>query len=110
MLLIIPILAEAVSGLDVELGYPCYIPSAEGWMELTILGVRRDIRGYINFAIAIRWFSTRFHKKETDTELSFPVLLILVVATLIGRYRGQQGRLVQVIRRDAALYYIALAG
>lgn len=38
------------------------------------------------------------------------VLLVVAIATFIVRYKGRSGRLVQVMRRDGGVYYIALAG
>ncbi|TEB28594.1 hypothetical protein FA13DRAFT_1711624 [Coprinellus micaceus] len=41
-------LAEPVSLLDAELGYPCYLPSTESWMEKTIIYIGVNIRVYMN--------------------------------------------------------------
>lgn len=38
------------------------------------------------------------------------VLLLAAIATLVVRYRGRSSRLLQVIRRDGGVYYLALAG
>lgn len=38
------------------------------------------------------------------------VLLILAIITVTVRYKGHNGRLFEVIRRDGGLYYITLAG
>ncbi|KAJ3546852.1 hypothetical protein NMY22_g1886 [Coprinellus aureogranulatus] len=83
--------AEPVSDLDKELGYPCYLPSPEQWVKLTIAYIGHDIRFYITFATTA-------------------VLLLLAGAALVVRYKGHKGHLVQVLRRDGGLYYIVLAG
>ncbi|KAJ3516851.1 hypothetical protein NMY22_g14109 [Coprinellus aureogranulatus] len=82
--------AEPPSPLDRELGYPCAIPPNEEWLTGTIAGVGRSARIYLSFATTV-------------------CLLLLAIVTLVLRYRGQNGRLVQIIRRDGGLYYIALA-
>lgn len=46
--------AESIQGLEREMGYPCYTPSSEGWVELTISGVRRDVRQFVSFATTAR--------------------------------------------------------
>lgn len=74
------------------------------------MGMGRDIRQYLHFAIAIRQFTFPLFEFEADTHCLSPVLLILVVGALIVRYKGHSGRLVRVIRRDGGLCYIALAG
>ncbi|KAJ3529338.1 hypothetical protein NMY22_g9037 [Coprinellus aureogranulatus] len=83
--------AEPVSDFDKELGYPCYMPSGEQWDEFTIAYIGRDIQSYIGF-------------------VTTAVLSLLAGVALVVRYRGHNGRLVQVLRRDGGLYYIALAG
>ncbi|KAJ3528650.1 hypothetical protein NMY22_g9322 [Coprinellus aureogranulatus] len=83
--------AEPVSDLDREMGYPCYLPSNEIWVESTIWGNGRDIRSYVNFA-------------------GTAVLFLLAGATMILRYKGHNGQLIKVLRRDGGLYYLVLAG
>ncbi|TEB28585.1 hypothetical protein FA13DRAFT_1735423 [Coprinellus micaceus] len=80
--------AEQVSQLDEALGYPCYSPSAEAWVEETVAFIGRGTRGYVNLVATI-------------------LLALLGVATLVIRYNGQGGRLVQVIRRDGGRHYIS---
>ncbi|KAJ3548141.1 hypothetical protein NMY22_g1375 [Coprinellus aureogranulatus] len=74
-----------------ELGYPCYAPSAGQMAKRTIIPLGVDIRAYITFSTTA-------------------VLFLLAGVALIVRYQGHNGRLVQVLRRDGGLYYIALAG
>ncbi|KAJ3522075.1 hypothetical protein NMY22_g12042 [Coprinellus aureogranulatus] len=83
--------AEPVSDLLKELGYPCYAPSAEQWRKLAIIYIGLDVRSYVNFATTA-------------------VLFLLAGAALVVHYKGNEGRLVRVLRRDGGLYYIALAG
>ncbi|KAJ3529340.1 hypothetical protein NMY22_g9040 [Coprinellus aureogranulatus] len=83
--------AQTVSNLDTELGYPCYMPSTEQWLKLTISETGLDIRTYIHFATTAGLF-------------------LLAGATLIVRYKGHNGQLIRVLRRDGGLYYITLAG
>ncbi|KAJ3528088.1 hypothetical protein NMY22_g9546 [Coprinellus aureogranulatus] len=83
--------AEPVSVLDKELGYPCYVPSSGDWIEMTLAGLGRDVRAYLHFATTA-------------------AILLLAGATLIVRYKGHKGRLIQVLRRDGGLYYIIFAG
>ncbi|TEB28628.1 hypothetical protein FA13DRAFT_774572 [Coprinellus micaceus] len=81
--------AEPISPLDAELGYPCVVPSGEQWSALTIAYTGRDVRAYVNLV--------------TTTLLS-----LMGVITLAVRYRGQGGRLIQVLRRDGGVYYLSL--
>ncbi|KAJ3523385.1 hypothetical protein NMY22_g11462 [Coprinellus aureogranulatus] len=82
--------AEPITEIDKELGYPCYVVSSEDWYESTDWGRGRDIRAYIIFACTA-------------------VLFLLAVTAIVVRYKGHSGRLVNVLRRDGGLYYIALA-
>ncbi|KAJ3531018.1 hypothetical protein NMY22_g8327 [Coprinellus aureogranulatus] len=83
--------AEPVSGIFKELGYPCYVPSNEQWIESqTLWGLGREIREYLTFATTA-------------------ALFILAGATFTVRYKGHKGRLVHVLGRDGGLYFIALA-
>jgi hypothetical protein len=53
------------------------------------------------------------HYFEEDAKrltCEYVVLALLGVATLVIRYNGQGGRLVQVIRRDGGRHYISLLG
>ena len=44
-------------------------------------------------------------------ELTLGIVLALVGAvTLVYRYKGQNGRLVQIIRRDGGVHYLSLLG
>ncbi|KAJ3523713.1 hypothetical protein NMY22_g11317 [Coprinellus aureogranulatus] len=83
--------AQAVEDLGAELGYPCYGVSTEQWMATTVTGLGLNIRRYIFFATTA-------------------LLFVIAIFTLVMRYRGHNGRLVNVLRRDGGLYYIALAG
>jgi hypothetical protein len=47
-------LAEPVSLFDIELGYPCYVPSSDQAAEKTIALAGRDIRAYVDLASTIR--------------------------------------------------------
>ena len=38
------------------------------------------------------------------------VLLVTAITTLFRRYKGENGRLLRVIRRDDGAYYLTLAG
>ncbi|KAJ3547143.1 hypothetical protein NMY22_g1761 [Coprinellus aureogranulatus] len=83
--------AEPVSGVFKELGYPCYVPSNEQWIESeTLWGLGREIREYLTFATTA-------------------ALFLLAGATFTFRYKGHKGRLVHVLGRDGGLYFIALA-
>ncbi|KAJ3530831.1 hypothetical protein NMY22_g8412 [Coprinellus aureogranulatus] len=79
--------AKPLSELDKELGYTCYGPSPRRWP--TAIGL--DIRRYASFAATT-------------------VLLVLAVICVVVRYKGHSGRLVNIIRRDGGLYYLAVAG
>ncbi|TEB21346.1 hypothetical protein FA13DRAFT_1800006 [Coprinellus micaceus] len=79
---------EPVSLINVELGYPCYMLSEEGW-EKTMLNAGRNVRAYVNL-------------------VSTAILALLGIVTLVTRYRGKGGRLVQVIRRDGRIHYLSL--
>ncbi|TEB28599.1 hypothetical protein FA13DRAFT_1793780 [Coprinellus micaceus] len=46
--------AELVSPLDTELGYPCYVPSAEGWIEKTIMTAVLALLGVVTVVIRYR--------------------------------------------------------
>ncbi|TEB28588.1 hypothetical protein FA13DRAFT_1735429 [Coprinellus micaceus] len=81
--------AERVSLLDAELGYPCYFPSSGSWTEKTVRYSGRDIRSYVNL-------------------VATTLLAMLGIMTLVARYKGQGGVLVQVIRRDGGLNYLSL--
>ncbi|TEB27475.1 hypothetical protein FA13DRAFT_1816390 [Coprinellus micaceus] len=81
--------AEQLSDIDAELGYPCYVTSVGGWEENTITYTGRDIRAYVNLAATT-------------------LLALLGIVTLVIRYKGQDGRLIQVIRRDGGLHYLSL--
>ncbi|KAJ3517718.1 hypothetical protein NMY22_g13902 [Coprinellus aureogranulatus] len=83
--------AEPVTEMFKELGYPCYAPSPEQWLKLTLSGLGADVRAYLNFATTA-------------------VLLFLGGAALVLRYKGHKGRLIQILRRDGGVYFIALAG
>ncbi|TEB28574.1 hypothetical protein FA13DRAFT_1793767 [Coprinellus micaceus] len=79
--------AEQVSPLDSGLGYPCYYVSEEQWAEKTVDYAGLVIRSYVTLATTI-------------------VLAGLGVAALVMRYKGHEGRLVQVLRRDGGIYYM----
>lgn len=67
-------IAEAVSGLLDELGYPCYVASNAEWMASTIDGMGGNIRAYVNFSVAIRqlpFSSVRW--RDGDLLISRPV-------------------------------------
>ncbi|TEB28620.1 hypothetical protein FA13DRAFT_1815723 [Coprinellus micaceus] len=81
--------AEPASPLDRELGYICYIISAESAVAKTAVYLGRDIRSYVGLV------ATTF-------------LAVLGVVTIVVRYKGQGGRLVQVISRDGGLHYLSL--
>ncbi|TEB29604.1 hypothetical protein FA13DRAFT_1734384 [Coprinellus micaceus] len=89
LMLIIQYPAQPISALDVELGYPCYAPSADEWAEHTpgFLYTGRDIRAYLNLV-----FTT--------------LLALLGVVAFVLRYRGQGGGLVRVITRDGGMHYL----
>ncbi|TEB28578.1 hypothetical protein FA13DRAFT_1815710 [Coprinellus micaceus] len=74
--------AEQVSLLDIELGYPCYFPQAEKWIDSTVVG-------YVHLA-------------------STAILALVGVATLRSRYKGTRGSLLRVIRRDGGIHYLSL--
>ncbi|TEB28590.1 hypothetical protein FA13DRAFT_1735433 [Coprinellus micaceus] len=81
--------AEPVSLLDAELGYPCYVPSSESWAVETVMYIAGNVRTYVNL-------------------VATALLALLGVFALVVRYKGQGGRLVQVIRRDGGLHYLSL--
>ncbi|KAJ3538435.1 hypothetical protein NMY22_g5170 [Coprinellus aureogranulatus] len=83
--------AEPITDLDRELGYPCYVLSTDVWISETITGLGFNVRIYLGFATTC-------------------LLIILALATIVLRYRGQNGRFIQVLRRDGGIYYLALAG
>ncbi|KAJ3545572.1 hypothetical protein NMY22_g2378 [Coprinellus aureogranulatus] len=83
--------AEPTPDILAEMGYPCYVPANELWMQRTVAGIGRDVRRYVTFATTA-------------------VLLLLAAATLIVRYKGRSGRVVHVLRRDGGIHYVSLAG
>lgn len=92
------------------MGYPCYVPSSSDWVELTVSGVGREVRQYVSF-ITTTCLCPLFpwiHDARTDMRLA--VLLVLAIVTIAIRYKGHNGKLVQVLRRDGGAYYLALAG
>ncbi|TEB28638.1 hypothetical protein FA13DRAFT_775290 [Coprinellus micaceus] len=72
-----------------ELGYSCYIPSPAQTASQTILSVGRDIRAYVNL-------------------VTTALLMLVGAVTLIVRYKGSGGHLIQVIRRDGGVHYLSL--
>jgi hypothetical protein len=103
--------AEQLSDIDAELGYPCYVTSVGGWEENTITYTGRDIRAYVNLAATTRaLFRTPSLEKERGNSHHTTVLALLGIVTLVIRYKGQDGRLIQVIRRDGGLHYLSLLG
>lgn len=109
VVLIIHLLAGRTTALSKELGYPCYAPYSETWRQSAGDAARRNILRYISFATTA---CTSYYIPALQDELtcSCPVLLVLAIATLIVRYKGHSGGLIQVLRRDGGLYYVALAG
>ncbi|TEB28613.1 hypothetical protein FA13DRAFT_1711638 [Coprinellus micaceus] len=84
-----PTVVEPVSLLNTELGYPCYVTSAESWTEKTVGYSGRDVRAYMNL-------------------VATTILVLLGIETLVARYKGQRAPLVQVIRRDGGIHYLSL--
>ena len=111
------ILAEPVSRLDRELGYPCYVPDAEQWSEQTVIYLGRDIRAYVSLVTSTRASLSLYFFGGGRTNISNltrptwdAVLAGIGVAALVMRYRGQRGPLVRVIRRDGAIHHLSLLG
>ena len=103
--------AEPVTPLDEELGYACSYISLEDWSEGSITYVGLDIRSYANLAATtcLSHSSAANDTSQTD-RAGVTVLALLGVVTLITRYRGQGGGVVQVIRRDGGIHYLSLLG
>ncbi|TEB24893.1 hypothetical protein FA13DRAFT_1738907, partial [Coprinellus micaceus] len=82
--------AKRSSLLDEYLGYPCYAFHSQWLTEGSTHVLGNSIRLY--FALA-----------------TTAIVLITAIATLYLRYRGGQGRLVQVIQRDGGAYCLTIA-
>ncbi|KAJ3517423.1 hypothetical protein NMY22_g13972 [Coprinellus aureogranulatus] len=80
--------ADPLTSLDMELGYPCYVPDNEAVSE-GLPGGNLDIYSYLNFARSV-------------------VLLVLGFVTLWIRLK-ERGKLTKVIGRDGGIYYISAA-
>ena len=101
----IQVRADPSTALDIELGYPCYIPSNEA-LQAHLPGHSLAIYSYLNYARALgESVSAKLELALTP----FAVLLLLAITTLVYRER-YRGRLTNVVTLDGGLYYLSTAG
>jgi hypothetical protein len=101
--------AEHISRLDKELGYPCYVlDNADAWRSFP--GENLSSFAYMGFISAVGESSNYSSSFHSSLILFLPVFVVWAAMALVYGCKAYGGRLLRVIGRDGAVYYLAAAG